>query len=295
MATASDCCGAGATRRRLAAAAGATLVPGVLLGVAPKCPLCVIAYLSAVGVSAAGAAAVLPPFAWGLLAVVVAVAVAVVAVAGLAARRRARGRRAHREAREPARSIRAARSGPKRVVCSRSTRSAGSSRSWTSRGSAQGPRRAWPSSRRAGRASPRGRARPGPTSTSPTSRSAISSASSRCTTSRGSAAARPACRGSRRSRPSGGTRGRAWGPQPVPRGRPPPRRMVGGGAARVRRGGRGPPALPRAPRHLGSSVPGGEGADGAHSVSPSLGLDKVLGSDWDGGLFVIDARGLAPR
>ena len=74
---ADDCCGA---RPRVARTARWMLGPGLLLALAPKCPLCLAAYLSVFGVGAGTAAAVAPwlrPIAITLLGVL-AIATAVV-------------------------------------------------------------------------------------------------------------------------------------------------------------------------------------------------------------------------
>jgi hypothetical protein len=52
-----DCC---RSRGRVARRAGLSILPGVLLVLAPKCPLCIAAYLAAFGLSTGAASAVAP-------------------------------------------------------------------------------------------------------------------------------------------------------------------------------------------------------------------------------------------
>ena len=51
-----ECCG----RSRVARRAGWSVLPGLLLALAPKCPLCLAAYLSVLGVGAGAAQAIAP-------------------------------------------------------------------------------------------------------------------------------------------------------------------------------------------------------------------------------------------
>ncbi|HEY1954549.1 MAG TPA: hypothetical protein VGH28_03040 [Polyangiaceae bacterium] len=63
-----ECCG----RRRVARTASSAIVPGLVLALAPKCPMCVAAWLSVFGVSAGVAVGIAPwlrPLAFALLGV----------------------------------------------------------------------------------------------------------------------------------------------------------------------------------------------------------------------------------
>ncbi|HEX3482794.1 MAG TPA: hypothetical protein VHT91_47620 [Kofleriaceae bacterium] len=84
------CCGAAGPRRRRARLAW-TVVPWIALAALPKCPLCIVAYLCAIGVSA-GIAAPLASAALPAARVAAVVALAAVAVAVVRAARRARHR-----------------------------------------------------------------------------------------------------------------------------------------------------------------------------------------------------------
>ena len=82
------CCAAGPRRRR--AGLAWALAPWVALAALPKCPLCIVAYLSAIGIGA-GIAAPLASVAFPAARIAAVVALAVVAVAVVRAARRARG------------------------------------------------------------------------------------------------------------------------------------------------------------------------------------------------------------
>jgi hypothetical protein len=85
-----DRCGCAAGSRRRARLAW-TLVPWIALAALPKCPLCIVAYLSAIGIGA-GIAAPLASAALPVARVAAMLALAVVAVAVVRAARRARHR-----------------------------------------------------------------------------------------------------------------------------------------------------------------------------------------------------------
>jgi hypothetical protein len=72
------CCGAAAARHRRAQL-GWALAPWIALAALPKCPLCIVAYLSAIGLGAGVAA----PLAGALLPIARAAAVLSVAVIAL--------------------------------------------------------------------------------------------------------------------------------------------------------------------------------------------------------------------
>jgi hypothetical protein len=90
------CCAAAGTGRRRARLAW-TVVPGVALAALPKCPLCLVAYLSAIGIGA-GVATPLAHLVVPIVRVIAVVALAAVAVASVRVTRRARraARRADR-------------------------------------------------------------------------------------------------------------------------------------------------------------------------------------------------------
>ena len=70
-----DCCTRERAPKRIAKTAGLSLFPGLLLVFAPKCPLCLAAYLSVFGIGAGAASLVAPwirPFAIALLVLIAA-------------------------------------------------------------------------------------------------------------------------------------------------------------------------------------------------------------------------------
>ncbi len=56
-----ECCSSRRLDKRVARAASWSILPGLLLALAPKCPLCLAAYLSVLGVGA-GAATLISPW-----------------------------------------------------------------------------------------------------------------------------------------------------------------------------------------------------------------------------------------
>ena len=84
------CCSAAGPRRRRAGLAWA-LAPWIALAALPKCPLCIVAYLSAIGIGA-GIAAPLASALIPIARVAAVVALVAVAVTVVCAARRARHR-----------------------------------------------------------------------------------------------------------------------------------------------------------------------------------------------------------
>ncbi len=80
-----DCCG----RRVVARRAGWSVLSGLLLVLAPKCPLCLAAYLSVLGVGA-GMAAALAPWLRPAAAVLLVLALGLTVAAWISQRRAAR-------------------------------------------------------------------------------------------------------------------------------------------------------------------------------------------------------------